>query len=114
MLREITLRKEFEVWYPSSFYQLRYEDVASNTEAAVENLYDFIGLAVPDHLKAWVYNSTHAKSEKADRQILGTSRTNSSRSIDAWRSGLNDDIQTGASADPQCIELFKYADYPLK
>ncbi len=107
-LHDVMIRRHLEQLHPSTFMQMRYEDLAQDPMGATHKIYGFLGLPVPENVLKWVHASTHASMAGG---TFSTVRKNSSETAFAWRSEMLPDAIE--SINKVCSELLDVMDYPL-
>ena len=93
MMRDIRVRKELEKKHPNSFMVLMYEDLAKYPLETAKSVYRFIGQSMPKSVEKWLKFSTNSKSQKLDKDLLGTRRSNSSATAMKWMDVLGSETK---------------------
>ena len=111
MLQDITLRKKLETFYPSSFLELHYEQIANNFSKAVEEIYDFILKdRAPPAVNDFISVLRHHKMKKGvNRAVM---KSNSSQRAVAWKSQLSVQDLTDIERS-SCRSIISYLKYPF-
>ncbi len=72
--------------HPGMFMTVRYEDLSQYTHRIAKDMYEFIGLQMPDTVYMWISQITSAETDGNKFDIY---RQNSSVTAQAWRSKLS-------------------------
>ena len=109
--KDITLRNELSQLYPQSFFGLHYEDLAHEPLKYAELVYRFVNnRTVPAGVKRWLTKSTLSKNNSEAR--FGTSRKNSSKTAEAWKGEMTEEIKK--QIDGVCSNYYDISDYHLQ
>lgn len=97
---EHKLREKF----PGKIMQIRYEYIATDTQNAVKDIYDFVGESVKSQLQERMDNKTHAAR---DGPMTGTTRRNGTWTAMRWKA-KEEDFHEAMAKEPYCHQLFTY------
>ena len=83
MRTDIQIRKQLEHTYPNNFMVLKYEDLAIDTIATAERIYQFLRMRIPTVLRDWLNAST--QGSETHRAALSTAQRNGTAAAMRWR-----------------------------
>ena len=75
--------------HPGMFMTVRYEDLSQSTHRIAKDMYEFIGLQMPETVYMWISQITSAETDGNKFDIY---RQNSSVTAQAWRSKLSQEF----------------------
>ena len=100
MLNDIQVRKELEKSYPNVIFYTQYELLASQPNATVSAIYDFLGQDPPQEVLDSMWIRTH---DTHNNGPIGTKRSNATSTAYAWRTQMSPrELQV---VSQQCKEL---------
>ncbi|XP_016094095.1 carbohydrate sulfotransferase 6-like [Sinocyclocheilus grahami] len=70
------------------YKMIRYEDLARNTLAEIEAMYEFVGLEMTETLQEWIYRITHGKGKGTKNDAFKITSRNAEDVSLAWRTTL--------------------------
>lgn len=105
MSRDIDILSALASEYPGRVTTVWYEDVVSQPEHFVRDLYDFIGAQLPQKVSGWF---EYGMSGVFDTGAYGTMRLNSVVTADMWRQFIKGDQLT--VINKMCQKVLKYMD----
>jgi len=87
MLADCRIRRQLETKYPRRILLLRYEDLVTDADTVVENVYNgLLQLTLPSNVVDGINEQLHAKSANGP---TGTRRTNGTATATNWRRTIN-------------------------
>lgn len=82
--QDILEREGLEKTYKNTFKVVRYEDLATRPLDTASDVYEFLGLSLPQSVKDWLTRST--ANSKAKEHSMSTRRKNSTLTAQRWKS----------------------------
>ena len=93
-------------WLRGCLMLLRYEDLANNPLLITHNVYNYLGLKVPESVKTWLEYNTHWKQPGAFSRARVSHDT-----VHVWRSQI--EYKMMADVQRRCITPLTMAGYTL-
>ncbi|CAH1780260.1 unnamed protein product [Owenia fusiformis] len=104
MLTDIELRDEISKKYKTTFFPLRYEDLAEDPLSHANEIYRFVNISFHDNVKEWLTKNHEMQDGK-----FGTRRHNARETSYRWRHTIPQDI--ASIIDDACVHVYDKLGY---
>ncbi|XP_006820867.1 carbohydrate sulfotransferase 1-like [Saccoglossus kowalevskii] len=106
--RNIAIGNDARKWLQNNYKTIRYEDLAQHPITTATEIYQFLGLELPDNVRVWLRDNTDHNSGGA----YGTSRKSNITST-AWRKNLSFNEVQQVQSFESCQQMMKWAGYKI-
>ncbi|XP_067674933.1 carbohydrate sulfotransferase 1-like [Haliotis asinina] len=107
MLKDIQGYVKLKKTHPNQVTFVRYEDIAHKPIPLTEDLYNFVGLPLPQNVKSHIHNITTGGND--EDCPLCISKSNSTKAAEKWRLHVMDDFVQ--MVDFNCKDVYQYVGY---
>ncbi|XP_077867374.1 receptor-type tyrosine-protein phosphatase T-like [Saccoglossus kowalevskii] len=106
--RNIAVGNDARTWLQHKYKTIRYEDLSQHPITTATEIYQFLGLELPDNVRSWLHDNTAHTSDGT----FGTSR-NSNITSTAWRNNLSFNEVQQVQSFGSCQQMMKWAGYKI-